>query len=277
MERKNSFLTFAIIGILAVAPLCAQNYTALVDSASHYMEVDSLAEAADCLKRAIACDSGNKNNVLLLTNLGSIQCRQGLLKEAVESYSLALNYRPLAMPILLARAAVYLELDNEEKAYVDYCNVLDQDIDNQEALLFRAYIAVHQHAYDIARADYTRLLRLDPQNENGRLGLALLSQKQLRLKEATEQLSSLVLDYPENPTYYIARADVLSDRGLFDLALLDFESALKIDASDPYTYVSRAEMYLKMKKKRQAHKDLDQAVALGLPQGTLSDLYKRCQ
>lgn len=254
----------------------AQGYTELVDSAYAALERDDLGRAADFVKQAIELEPTDERNVLLFANLGSIQKRQGLLKEAAESYSLALNYKPTAIPILLARAATYLELGLESKAYIDYSNVLDQDIENREALTFRAYVAVHQRMYDVARADYGRLLTLDPKDAGARFGLAMLNQKQERLAEATEQLSSLIQDFPEEPDYLIARANVLTDRELFDLALLDMESALKLTPQDPYAYVTRAAIYLRMgRHKRQARADLDRAMQLGLTRADLADLYNK--
>lgn len=276
MERR-----FIIIALLALCmgarmPVLAQTYSELVDSAYAALERDDLSRAADYVKRAIEADPGNERNVLLFANLGSIQHQQGQLKEAAESYSLALNYKPTAMPILLARAATYLELGAESKAYIDYCNVLDQDIENHEALTFRAYIAVHQRMYDVARADYGRLLALDPKDAGARFGFAMLNQKQERLAEATEQLSSLIQDFPKEPDYLIARANVLTDRELYDLALLDMESALKLTPQDPYVYATRAAIYLRMgRHKRQARADLDHAVQLGLSRADLADLYNK--
>lgn len=276
MERR-----FIIIALLALCmgarmPVLAQTYSELLDSAFACVERNDFGPAADYVKRAIEVDPGNEHNVLLFANLGSIQKQQGQLKEAAESYSLALNYKPTAIPILLARAATYLELGAESKAYIDYCNVLDQDIENREALTFRAYIAVHQRMYDVARADYGRLLALDPKDAGARFGLAMLNQKQERLKEATEQLSSLIQDFPKEPDYLTARANVLTDRELYDLALLDMESALKLTPQDPYVYATRAAIYLRMgRHKRQARADLDRAVQLGLSRADLADLYNK--
>ena len=62
--------------------------------------------------------------------------------KALESYSFALNFAPLAVPILLDRAAIYMEMGKTDRAYTDYCQVLDGDKQNKEALLMRAYIYV---------------------------------------------------------------------------------------------------------------------------------------
>ncbi|MCR5140358.1 MAG: tetratricopeptide repeat protein [Bacteroidaceae bacterium] len=276
MKKERLLYALSALCLLAGTPAFAQTYGELLDSAYACVERNDLGPAADYVKRAIEADPGNEHNVLLFVNLGSIQRQQGQLKEAVESYSLALNYKPTAIPILLARAATYLELGQEGKAYVDYCNVLDQDIENREALTFRAYTAVHQRLYDVARADYGRLLTLDSRDAGARFGLALLNQKQGRLVEATEQLSALIADHPEEPDYLTARANVLADRELYDLALLDMEAVLKQTPQDPYAYASRADIYLRMgRHKRQARADLDHAVQLGLSRADLADLYNQ--
>ena len=100
------------------------------------------------------------------------------LIKALESYSFALNFAPLAVPILLDRAAIYMEMGKTDRAYTDYCQVLDEDKQNKEALLMRAYIYVLRRDYPAARIDYNRLLELDPQSYSGRLGLATLEQKE---------------------------------------------------------------------------------------------------
>ena len=83
--------------------------------------------------------------------------------------------------------------------------------------------------------------------------------------------------YPDNPTYLQARANVLIERSLYDLALLDLEAAIALQPADAYLYVARAELYLKMRHSKAAKADLDKAVSLGLPRLSLAELYKQCQ
>lgn len=250
----------------------------MVDSASICMERDDLAATISWLKRAVDKEPDNKQNVYLYIMMGTVQKQLGQLAEAAESLTLALDYEPNAIPVLLSRAAVYVEVGNNERAYVDYCRVLDQDADNKEARSLRAYVAVRSRMWDVARGDYEHLLTLDASDATARQGLALLNQKQGRLEEATEQLSGLVHDYPAEPSYLLARAEVLAQRELYELALLDLEKAISLDAADPYAYVSRAEVWLAMKHhRRQARKDLDTAVSLGMSRTALVEMYERCK
>ena len=83
-------------------------------------------------------------------------------------------------------------MGRNEQARVDYSLVLDMEKDNREALLMRAYIYVTQRDLKFARADYERLLKLDPQNYNARLGLATLEQKDGNLQKALEILNKML-------------------------------------------------------------------------------------
>ena len=187
--------------------LCAQTYQQLSEKAIEYIEMDSLHKAEELLLQALKLEPKNAKNAMLFSNLGLVQRRMGEYDKALESYSFALNFAPLAVPILLDRAAINLEMGNTDRAYTDYCLVLDEDKQNKEALLMRAYIYVLRRDYPAARIDYNRLLELDPQNYSGRLGLATLEQKEGKFKEALEILNKMIAATPEDATLYIARAD----------------------------------------------------------------------
>ena len=120
--------------------LSAQTYDELITRAMDAVEKDSLYQAEQLFKEALRLEPSNMRNALLFSNLGTIQRRMGKNDDAVESYSLALNLTPYSVTMLLNRASLYLEMDYLDKAYVDYCNVIDLDDKNQEALRFRAYI-----------------------------------------------------------------------------------------------------------------------------------------
>lgn len=267
------------ICLLAPLSLClsAQSQREWTDRAYAYMEQDSLEQAEECFKHAVEAAPTSKQNVMLLTNLGTVQRRRGKMLDAIESYTLALNYSPLDVAILMSRATAYMALGNDDKAYIDLCNVLDKQTDHAEALYYRAFIYTGRREYTAARADYKRLLALQPDHENGLLGLALLDQREGRLQAAELQLTALVERYPDNATYLQARANVLIERHLYDLALIDLEGAIVLQPTDAYLYVARAELYLKMKRRTAAKADLDKAVALGLPRISLGELYKLCE
>ena len=111
----------------------AQTYQQLSEKAIECIEKDSLPQAEELLLQALKLEPKNAKNALLFSNLGLVQRRLGEFDKALESYSFALNFAPLAVPILLDRAAIYMEMGKTDRAYTDYCQVLDEDKQNKEA------------------------------------------------------------------------------------------------------------------------------------------------
>ena len=260
-----------------ISPLLAQSQSEWTERAYSYLTLDSLAQAEACFTEAIKAAPISKQSAMLLSNLGTVQRRRGKIQEAITTYTQALERSPLDVPILMERATAYMVIGNDDKAYTDLCNVLDKDATHTEALYYRAFIYTNRREYALARADYKRLLTASPFHEHGLLGLALLDQREGRLRAAEQQLSQLIDRYPDNATYWQARANVLTEQKLYELALIDLETAITLQPSDAYIYVTRAELYLKMKRRTAARSDLDQAVALGLSHAALAGLYERCK
>ena len=116
-----------IIALLFCFPAVtfAQTYQQLSERAIECIEKDSLPQAEELLIQALKLEPKNAKNALLFSNLGLVQRRLGEFDKALESYSFALNFAPLAVPILLDRAAIYMEMGKTDRAYTDYCQVLD--------------------------------------------------------------------------------------------------------------------------------------------------------
>lgn len=268
-----------IIALLFCFPMavCAQTYQQLSEKAIECIEKDSLLQAEELLVKALKMEPKNAKNALLFSNLGLVQRRLGEFDKALESYSFALNFAPLAVPILLDRAAIYMETGKADRAYTDYCQVLDEDKRNKEALLMRAYIYVTRRDYPAARIDYTRLLEIDPQNYSGRLGLATLEQKEGKFREALDILNKMIVESPYDSVLYIARADVEREMKHDELALVDLEEAIRLDTSLVDAYLLRGNIYLSQNKKALAKADFEKAVSLGVPPADLHEQLKQCR
>ena len=277
-----------IIALLFCFPvaLSAQTYQQLSEKAIECIEKDSFHRAEELLLQALKLEPKNAKNALLFSNLGLAQRRLGEYDKALESYSFALNFAPLAVPILLDRAAIYMETGRTDRAYTDYCRVLDEDKQNKEALLMRAYIYMRQRNYNFAKSDYERLLKLAPQSYNGRLGLATLEQKEGKYEAALSILNAMIAEKGGEATrlttqqyavLYVARAGVEQDMKHVDLAMMDLEEAIKLDASQTEAYLIRGQIYLSQKKKELAKRDFEKAISLGVPQGDLRDLLLQCK
>lgn len=281
---KRRILSLVVCGVMFFSAT-AQTYQELSERAVTATEQDSLELAKQYIEQAMKAEPANPHNALLYSNLGTIQRRQHQYELALESYTMALNIAPRAVPILMNRAALYLELGKGELARIDYSLVLDLEKDNQEALLMRAYIYMNQRNYKFARADYEHLLKLVPQSYNGRLGLVTLEQKEGKYDAALALLDAMLAGQEETTEWtasqravlYVARAGVEQEMKHTDLALLDLEEAIKLDASQPEAYLMRGQIYLSQKKKNPARRDFEKAVSLGIPRADVRELLRQCK
>lgn len=282
---KRPFLSLCLLVGWAL-PAASQTYEQLCERAATAIERDSLDAAEQAIRAALRLDPANGRNALLFANLGTLQRLRGQFREALESYTYALNMTPRNVPILLDRAALYLQLGEADKARVDYSLVLDIQPDNTEALRMRAYAYVELQDYKSARTDYDHLLRLQPQDYNGRLGLAMLCQKEGKLKEALAILDGMVEEKsegtslqtaPAHAVVYVARAGVQQELGNLPMALMDLEEAIRLDPSRYEAYLVRGQIRLSRGEKKEARADFEKAVELGLPAEEAADLLARCR
>ena len=263
-----------MVMMLVGCQLSAQTYDELISRAMSAVEADSLYQAESLFKKALQKEPANLRNALLFSNLGTIQRRMGKNKEALESYSLALNLTPYSKTMLLNRASLYLEMDYLDKAYVDYCNVIDLDAKNQEALQFRAYIYMRRRQYQDARNDYQSLLEAVPGDKTARIGMAMVNQKLQRYRESLEEFNRLIVDYPQDVSLLKARAELEFEMNTLELALLDLESAVKLAPNDAEIYVMCGDIYIAQGRNREAYRAFEKAIELGVPRPELQDRLK---
>ena len=263
-----------MVMMLACCHLSAQRYDELIARAMSAVEKDSLYQAETLFKEALKKEPANLRNALLFSNLGTIQRRMGKNKEALESYSLALNLTPYSKTMLLNRASLYLEMDYLDKAYVDYCNVIDLDAKNQEALQFRAYIYMRRREYQEAKNDYQRLLEVVPGDKTARIGMAMVNQKLQRYRESLEEFNRLIVDYPKDVSLLKARAELEVEMNTLELALLDLESAVKLSPNDAEIFVMCGDIYMAQGRKREAYRAFEKAIDLGVPRPELQERLK---
>ena len=270
-------LIISLFFSLSVVTTMAQSYEQLITKGLEAIKVEKLLEAEDCFKKALKLDPSNLRNGMVFSNLGTVQRRLGKRDEAIESYTLSINLLPYSISTRLDRASLYLEKNLLDKAYIDYCNVIDLDRKNQEALMFRAYIYMQERKYKEARADYQLLLQEEPKNKSARLGLALLCQKETKYKEALEEFNHLISDFPEDPSLLKGRVYLEMEMQALDLALLDLETLELSIPDDAEIYVMRGDILLLMDKKKEARTAFNEAIRLGEPRPHLQSRLKACK
>ena len=80
--------------------------------------------------------------------------------------------------------------------------------------------------------------------------------------EAIAAFTEAIRLEPENPAFYIDRAQAYVAGGEHELAVQDFDKAIRLDPNDPQSRVSRSEMYVSIKEYEKALEDLNEAIRI---------------
>jgi tetratricopeptide (TPR) repeat protein len=199
------------------------------------------------------------------------------MRDSLEEAADMVRKFPENIDLRLRKASWNMLLEQWEYAKAEYDEVLKRDTTNVAALYYRAYTYERLHRYAFARRDYEKMLKVVPGDFNGQLGLALLNQKDMRYTEAMNMANHLVEQYPDNALAYAARAGMEVEREMLDVALYDFSKAIQLDPENTDYLISRADLLIRMGRKKEARQDLDKAVSKGIPKPSLADLYNRCR
>lgn len=233
-----------------------------VDSAQQCSAERDWAGAEHHLKLALRAEPANPANSMLLSNIATLQRRQGHVDDAIKNYNLSLDLAPNSVTVLLNRAALYASIDSLDRAAADYMRVLELDPACAEALYSLGMIDLSRDDNKRAEDRFNQILRVAPNSGLAAEGLAALHKKNGNYRKAVEYLSDIIKVSP-NVTLLGSRADCyLMLRRLPDAAV-DIQSALMLDPDDGYLYLLRA----KLNKMRFNYDDMDADVERAVSHG----------
>ncbi len=184
---------------------------------------------------------------------------------------------PYSSDLHLRKAAINLELLQCQYAVDEYGLVLGRDPANPAALFYRAYANTHLRRYDLARNDYEEFLKIVPRNMEALLGLAHIYTKLQRSTDAMDRMNRLVELFPDSAVAYAARAGLETELKAHDAALYDWAEACRLDPGNTDFILSKADLLIRMGRKKDARTELDRAVGKGVPRGALNEWYRKCK
>lgn len=275
MKKLLFCLIIVAFYIANIAELAAQTYEDYVTRSFDFIEQDSLPQAEEAIRNALRLEPGNPSNGLLLGNMGTIQRRQGKLKEAEQSYSIGLGFMPDNLTLLTSRASLYAEMAEYEKAIEDYTQIIYHEAENEDAFYQRALCRLMNNDTIGARLDLEEIDRFNPQSAKSRLGMAYIYKAQRMWREAAELYDVLIKRNPKSPSLMRERAEVHYLSGRMGAALADVEKSIQMGPRDPYSYLLRAQIRYARGDKEYARRDLNQARELGLPESEASVLLEK--
>ena len=275
MKKSIFFIVIVAICALDCSISSAQNYDELITRSFDYLDADSLPEAEEALREALRIEPGNPGNGMLLLNLGTIQRRQGKLKEAEESYTIGLAFLPNSLTLLNSRAQLFAEMEKYPEAINDYTEVIYHEPENEDAYYERALCKLMNQDTLGARLDLEQIDRFNPNSAKSRLGMAYVYKAQQMWREASELYDALIERNPRNASLLRERAEVFYFSNRMGAALDDVNKSIDFDPRDPYSYLLRAQIRYAKGDKEFARRDLNQALELGLNKEEVRDLIEK--
>ena len=184
---------------------------------------------------------------------------------------------PHSTDLRLKKAAVNIELEQWEYAVEEYGRVLQIDPKNLAALYYRAYANSTLRHYDLAKTDYEAFLTILPKNFEAQLGLAMVQRKMGHSLEALDEMNRLVQMFPDSVLAYAVRAGYEAELQQYELALYDWDEALKRQPSNTEFSVSKVDVLIAMRRYEEAWQILESLMKSGVPRAALKEWIDKCR
>ena len=270
------FMLFICL-LLGVVSMQAQGYEELISKSYDYLEKKDLPAAEESLKAAMRLEPANPNNFALLTNLGTVQRRQGKMEDAMISYSAALSGHPQNQGILESRASLYAEMGDTEKALNDYSTLIAVAPKHEEALYNRGLIYLQLKNYLFAEQDFDKILEINDKSVHGRVGHAILEKMRGNFDESERIYNYLISELPKDWSLYEGRADLYFMKGKNSRAMADINKVFAETTPTAALYVLRGKDKLALYEKPSAAIDFKKALEMGYDKQTITELIKLCK
>ena len=212
----------------------------------------------------------------LLSLSASAQTRQEW-RDSLTRLNDSIRLKPYDTDLRLRKAAVNIELEQWDYAAEEYGRVLRLDPKNLAALYYRAYVNTRLRRYDLAKSDYETFLTIVPKHFEAQLGLAMIKRKLEHSADALDELNRLVQAFPDSALSYAARAGYEAELKQYDLALYDWDEALKRAPRNKEYQVSKVDVLIAMKRYDEAWRQLEQLMHQGVPKAALKEWIDKCK
>ena len=212
---------------------------------------------------------------LLISHSAPAQTRQHW-RDSLEVLNAKIGRDPNNLDLHLLKAEANINLEQWDYALAEYGKILHADEHNLAALYFRAYVHSHQNHYDLAKVDYEAFLRMQPQHFEARLGLAHVLQKMGRKTDTFDELNRIVQMFPDSADAYAARAAFETEQKLYDIALYDWDEAIRRRPLNDGYVVSKADILITLNRLDEARRELNAAIKRGIPRYALKEWLDKC-
>lgn len=255
----------------------SQSYEDLVLKSLDYIDAKEYEAAEETLKLAMRKEPANEGNILLLSNLGTIQRKLGKKQEALISYTSALSKYPNNAIVLQNRAALLCEMDSLNAALRDYDIILSFNKDNIEALYRRGLIYLNEKKHFAAESDFEQVLSINPNYIPAQTSLAFSMKSKGEWAQAEEKYTDLIFKYKNEANFYIGRAECYLNMKKLARAKEDLRKAKELKSLNPMLYIVSGQLNLQQFDKYNAEQDFIKAQELGADERLIKDYLTLCK
>jgi len=253
----------------------------------HFISAQDKKTAEECFKKADYKCAEEQYSKLVLTEqiqryqseyyvyLGTAQKRLGKTALAFKSYESALKSNPRSVVVYENLASLHHQKGNRTKA-LEYANAgVKLEPETADIYLIRSKIYTALGKKDLAMADLQQILTFDSGNLFAKTGLANLKKNNGDLEGALKDYNQMLAEKPES-LLYNGRAEIYLKMKKSKEALADINKAITIDPKFSQSYVTKASILFDSGKEKEACSNLDKAVALGHEKALLIDFEAKC-
>ena len=155
--------------------------------------------------------------------------------DAIRSLHLALKHLPKKDKISVSttyylRGKTLLSITDTIAALVDFKTSISIDPNFSDAYETRGQVYYEQGNFDLANADYLKLIELNPGNIMGYMGVGRNAQAQYKHSEAISQFDRVIAMYPDYSSAFAFRGESYLAKNEYLKAIDDICRALEIDS-----------------------------------------------
>ncbi|MEN9656067.1 MAG: hypothetical protein RL311_1006, partial [Bacteroidota bacterium] len=187
-------------------------------------------------------------------------------EKAIEDYTMVLLFQPNDTYTRMQRSSLYKELGKVGEALGDidlvvshYSDLIVKNAGDTGSLAKRAQIFVEIKRYSDALADYTSLIKLDPEDMEHYEQRAKVNSLLNKPLDAIADYTALIKIDPNNFRNYRNRAEIFLKLKKYPEALADLDIGIKLRPKDALNFIGRGDVYKAMDKKLLAMADYIEA------------------
>ena len=244
MFQLRSLLVSLVLLVSFSVTGFAQKYNKYADSYNFRKALEAIEEG-DFEKAESAFESeisNHSDNGYAHLWLAVIQYENEEYGKALGSINTALKYihkkdKSNRSYCYYKRAGIYRALEKDDLALADYTMALSLDPEDDDSLWERAQIYYEQEKLDLAEADYKRMLELNPSRPGPYMGLGRNEMFRKEYQKALDLFDEVVSLYADYSSGYSFRAEAYVGLKKYMEAAGDIVKALSIDYDDKAFYL----------------------------------------